>query len=122
MATATSIAAHTQKGNKRVIKLEKPGGWQKNIEIRSSDKAADVSNEDWLIPHEVAPENVFVTEIYKNPSAPADVRKYNLGVGGEQNRFAFKQGETKVQVSNTFDGLSSEQRADMTELILGKRA
>lgn len=102
------------------ILLEKNGGWKKNIRIQSNEKAVHVANEDW---HKISPEKIVNTEIYKNINGPADVRQYTYNdlKNTVENSLAYKTDKPRVHVKDTKEGLSAEQRADMLELITGKR-
>ncbi len=97
--------------------------WKKNIDIRSNDKVANITTQDWLIPYHQGPAKEFAFDIYKNSNAPADVIKEIRTCRDkvEYQAFKYKAGmassakEVPVEVDK--QGLSPQQLADMRELF-----
>lgn len=97
--------------------------WKKDITIRSNEKVANISNQDWCIPHYQAPNQNLSFDIYKNGKEPADVVKTidSCTYGVESQSFKYKAGKASSaqEVSDAVDkqGLSPQQLANMRELF-----
>ena len=108
-----------------ISKLRNPSDlrWHKDITIRSNEKVANISNQDWCIPHYQAPNQNLTFDIYKNGKEPADVVKTieSCTNGVESQSFKYKAGKVssakEVPVEFDKQGLTSQQLADMRELF-----
>lgn len=108
-----------------ISKLRDPSDlrWHKDITIRSNEKVANISNQDWGIPYYQASKQNLSFDIYKNGKEPADVVKTidSCTYGVEHQSFKYKAGKVssakKVPFEVDKQGLTSQQLADMRELF-----
>lgn len=108
-----------------ISKLRNPSDlrWHKDITIRSNEKCANISIQDWCIPYYQAPKQDISFDIYRNGKEPADVVKTiaSCTYGVEYQSFKYKAGKVssakKVPFEVDKQGLTSQQLADMRELF-----
>lgn len=98
--------------------------WQKDITIRSNEKAASIINQDWCIPYYQTPNQHLFFEIYKNGKEPADVVKTIRPTNYEvkEQSFKYKAGNASsakevVSWEKEKQDLSPQQLADMRDLF-----